>query len=238
MRQFALSGTDPVVLKLVPAAGAGVVAAWGWHRFMQRLDSARQAEWGRRWLNRLDGFNRIWCRRFHRLSGGEITLPLKGPALVVANHVSGLDPLLMIAASRRPLRFLIAREEYERRGLHWLFAAIGCIPVKREGSPRAALAAACRALERGEVVALFPQGRIRLDHEPRVPLKRGIAYLARASGAPVIAVRIDGVRGAGRTVSAVLLRSRVRLRHFPPLHLQEDDMDRFLSRLQALLGTP
>lgn len=227
-----------MTLSLLPAAAAGAglaAAAWGWRRFMRQLVSAQRAEWGSAWLNRLDGLNRIWCRRFHRLQGTEIDLPQAGPALVVANHVSGLDPLLMVAASRRPLRFLIAREEYERPGLRWLFAAMGCIPVRRDRNPRAALAAARSALERGEVVALFPQGRIHLDHEPAAPLKRGIAYLARASGAPVIPVRIEGIRGAGRTVSAVFLRSRARLRHFPPLHLRDGDTDRFLRRLQSLL---
>lgn len=221
---------------LAATAVAGLAAAvYAWRGLMRRLDSAQVADWGGKWLNRLDGLNRIWCRRFHRLHNGEIGLPAEGPALVVANHVSGLDPLLMAAASRRPLRFLIAREQYERPGLHGLFVMIGCIPVRRGRNPRAALSAALKALERGEVVALFPQGRIHLDHEPVAPLKRGVAYLARASGAPVIPVRVEGIRGAGRTVSAVFLRSHARLRHFPPLHLREGDADRFLRRLQSML---
>jgi len=74
----------------------------------------------------------------------------------VSNHVSGLDPLLLIAATRRPLRFVIAREEYERWGLRWLLHAVGCIPIARGRNPRSALSAARAALEAGEVVALFP----------------------------------------------------------------------------------
>ncbi|MHB8551440.1 MAG: lysophospholipid acyltransferase family protein [Acidiferrobacterales bacterium] len=212
-----------------------VAVLYAWRRLMELLDSAQVADWGSRWLNRLDGLNRIWCRRYHRLRGGIIDLPAKGPVLVVANHVSGLDPLLIVAASRRPLRFLIAREEFERPGLHRLFTAIGCIPDRRDRNPRAAMAAALGALERGEVVVLFPQGRIHLDHEPAGPLKRGVAYLARESGAPVIPVRLEGIRGAGRTLSAVFLRSHAQLRHFPPLQLRGDDTDRFLRRLQSLI---
>ncbi|MDA8421654.1 MAG: lysophospholipid acyltransferase family protein [Pseudomonadota bacterium] len=218
---------------LLTAAAVAVVGLW--RHLMRRLESAHEADWGGVWLNRLDGLNRIWCRRFHRLRAEAIGLPQSGPALVVANHVSGLDPLLMIAASRRPLRFLIAQEEYERPVLHRLFAAIGCIPVRRDCNPRAAMEAARRALECGEIVALFPQGRIRVGSEPPLPLKRGVAYLARASGAPVIPLRVEGIRGEGRTIGAVFLRSRARLRHFPPLHLREGDTDRFLHRLQQTL---
>jgi 1-acyl-sn-glycerol-3-phosphate acyltransferase len=200
---------------------AAVLAWLGWRRLLRACERANRTDWGRPWLNRLDGFNRIFCRRFHRLSDHGIKLPRTGPAIVAANHVSGLDPLLLLAAARRPLRFLIAREQYERWWLKWLLAAVGCIPVERATNPRAAFREAHRALERGEAVALFPHGRIALDHE-RVPLKRGVAVLARLSGAPVVPVRVEGVRGQGLTVSAVLLRSRARVRRFPALYYKED----------------
>lgn len=202
----------------------------------RRLLAASRADWGRPWLNVLDGANRIFCRRFHRLHSAQAPLPAHGAALVVANHVSGLDPLLMIAASHRPLRFLIAREQYRRFGLQWLFRAVGCIPVERGGNTHRALAAARRALQRGEVVALFPQGRIHLDHEAPARLKRGIAHLAKLSGAPVVALRIDGVRGAGHTLRAVALRSHARLTAFPALYHDADDPQRLLETLAHQIG--
>ena len=165
-------------------------------------------------------------------------MPARGGALVVSNHVSGLDPLLLIAASPRPLRFLIAREEYERWWLTWLFRASGCIPVERSRNPRAPrFAEAQQRLEAGEVVALFPHGHIHLDHHPPRPLKRGVALLARATGVPIIAVRLDGVRGQGRTIGAVFLRSRVRLRHHAPLHPTDHEADQLLARLAQLLSS-
>lgn len=212
-------------------------ALWlGWRRAVKKCEAANAADWGNRWLNRLDGLNRLFCRHFHRLDRGDVPLPAKDGALLVSNHVSGLDPLVLIAASTRPLRFLIAREQYDRWWLKWLFRAIGCIPVERSRNPVAAYAAARRALEAGEVVALFPHGHIHLDHHPPAPLKRGVALLARETGAPIVAVRLDGVRGQGLTVSAVFLRSRVRLRHHAPLRHAGDDAEALMQKLATLLS--
>jgi len=204
------------------AVFVAVVCVWLATRGLRACRAAARADWGRGWLNTLDGLNRIFCQRFHRLRTVHLPLPKHGPALVVANHVSGLDPLLLIAASERPLRFIIAREQYERFGLHWLLRAVGCIPLDRAASPLRALAAARHALQHGEVVALFPHGRIHRDSEGPGRLKPGIQHLAKLSGAPVYPLRIEGVSGTGRTVSAVFMRSRVRLTIFPHIHYQEN----------------
>ncbi len=196
---------------------------------------ASKAEWGRPWINRLDGINRLFCRRFHRLRHGQLRLPAQGPAIVASNHVSGLDPLLLLAAARRPLRFLIAREWYDLWFLGWLFRAVGCIPVERTRNPQAAYRAARAALARGEVVAIFPHGRIALDGD-HPPLKRGVLVLARLSGAPVVPVRLEGIRGHGRVLSAVWTRSYARLHSFPALYYSNDEPDRLLERLSRMLS--
>jgi 1-acyl-sn-glycerol-3-phosphate acyltransferase len=198
---------------------------------------ASGASWGRTWLDRLDGLNRLFCRHYHRLPLVSLPLPLAGPALVVSNHVSGLDPLLLLASSPRPLRFLIAREEYERPLLRWLFRSIGCIPVDRGTRPEQALRAALRALLAGEVVALFPHGRIHLDHHPPRPLKPGVVWLARQARCPVLPVRVDGVRGQGHVLAAVALRGRARLEVLAALSCEEDDASGCLARIaEAIEG--
>lgn len=196
---------------IVALAGASLWAvAWVWRRFMRFLDRQQGADWGRPWLNRLDGLNRWLCRRFHRLESEPLKLPARGGVIVVANHISGLDPLLMIAASPRPLRFIIAREQYERWYLRWLFRAVGCIPIGRRGGHRRALDAAIEALRRGEAVALFPEGGIRLGRgTPQ--LKPGVALLAQETGAPICVLRLDGISARGKTLAAVFWRSRARI---------------------------
>ncbi|HEY8553798.1 MAG TPA: lysophospholipid acyltransferase family protein [Burkholderiales bacterium] len=222
----------------VVLAALVVAGAWLWRRALKACEAAQEADWGGRWLNRLDGLNRIFCRRFHGLPRQTLELPAEGPVLVASNHVSGLDPLLLIAASRRPLRFMIAREEYERWWFKWLFRAIGCIPVDRSRDPHKAFYAARRALEAGEVVALFPQGRIHPDHLPPIPLRRGVVVLAHMTGAPILPVRITGVRGQGWGAPAVLMRSKARLHPRPLLRCERKSAQRCLEELTRALHDP
>jgi 1-acyl-sn-glycerol-3-phosphate acyltransferase len=175
-------------------------------------------------MRALDGLVRLFVLKVHHARLGGIPLPESGPALVVANHVSGLDPLLLVAASRRPLRFMIATEQYERFGLKWLFHAARCIPVDRTHRPERALRHARSALRRGEVVALFPHGKIHLDSDPPRKLKRGFARLSEWAGAPVYPCRVEGVRGEGHTMLALLLPGEPMLKsHSATVCVEEDE---------------
>ncbi|QBQ54596.1 1-acyl-sn-glycerol-3-phosphate acyltransferase [Nitrosococcus wardiae] len=217
---------------LIVAAAAGW---WGWRQGLRACEAANEVDWGVRWLNRLDGLNRLYCRRFHRLDSALLPLPVQGGALVVANHVSGLDPLLLVAASPRPLRFLIARDQYRRFGFRWLFRAMKCIPVDRDRRPEKALREALLALHAGEIVALFPQGGIHLDTDPPRPLKKGVAWLAVRSSAPIYALRIEGVEGQGQILGALLLRSQISLHYSPPIACASLSREECLSEVAQII---
>jgi len=193
--------------------------------------SAHNSDWGSIWLNFLDGLNNIFCKYYHRLEAKPLELPEKGAALLVANHLSGLDPMLLIAAARRPVRFMIAREEYERFGLNWLFKASGCIPVDRGGRPEVALRAALRSLEAGEVIALFPQGKFTLPGETR-KLKGGSLWLAQRTDCPIYPVFISGISGKGHVIRGALWRSHAKIVNYPPLDLNDEN---HLEHLESLL---
>lgn len=199
---------------------------------------AMKVDWGKPAINWIDGLVRLLCRIVHRLPSTEIPLPQQGGALVVANHVSGLDPFLLIASTRRPLRFLIAREEYERPYLNWLFKASGCIPVDRSGNPELALRQALKALKKGEVIAIFPHGKIHLDSDPPRKLKAGFARLAAWTNVPVYSVRIDGVAAQGHVILAPFVPSKVNLTVFSPLQISSEDMDERVSLIAKHIETP
>ena len=221
----------PVILLLLLIAALGLLP-WLLGR---RCLAASETDWGRGWVNCIDGCIRLFCRRWHRLQPVHLAIPPTGPAILVSNHISGLDPFVMVACSHRPLRFLIAREWYRLPGLHWLFKAVGCIPVDRQGSPEKALRAAFRSLQEGEVVALFPHGKIHLDSEPPRRLKAGAARLASYTGAPLIPMRITGVRRQGHVLSSLLLRSRVEITPYAPIDPAGQSSEALLQRLQGLL---
>lgn len=220
------------LIALLVLIGGSVVVVRRWLRL---LDVRRRVDWGGTWINRFDGLVRLFCRRFHRLRTDPSGLPKHGGAIVVANHVSGLDPFLLVAACRRPLRFIIAREEYERWGFTWFFRLIGCIPVDRAARPERALRGAIKQLRSGEVIALFPHGKIHLDSDHPRPLKGGVAALSRLTKSPVIAMRIDGVRGEGHVLPAIWQRSRVRIKVFPAKICAAGEEEAFLREVAQMI---
>lgn len=192
---------------------------------------ANEADWGSVHSNIIDGWFRLFCRRYHRLQAQPISLPEQGPAIIAANHISGLDPFLIFTSCKRPVHFMIAANQYYRFGMTWLFKRAGCIPVEMNGRSDAAIRAALTALEEGKVVALFPQGGIHREDEPRARLKRGVHKLAERSGAPVFPVYISEVHGAGHVARSVLLRGRPRLESFAPIECAAMDHRSCLDEL-------
>lgn len=195
-----------------------------------------RADWGGPFLNRLDGLVRVFCARFHRLEYEPLPVPESGGAIVAANHLSGLDPIILAAACTRPLRFVIATEQYERRMFRWFYDQIGCIPVDRTGAPEKAFYAARRALAAGEIIVLFPQGRIRLPDEHRKPLKRGVITLAAMANVRIVPARISGVGGVGRIVAAVFIRSRARVHAGQPVVVAGRRDDRALLAIEEFIS--
>jgi 1-acyl-sn-glycerol-3-phosphate acyltransferase len=196
---------------------------------------ANEAEWGFWLTNVIDGWIRIFCRRYHRQSGDQINLPQQGGVVLVANHISGLDPFILITATKRPLRFLIALEEYNRFGLTWLFKLAGCIPVDRSGRVDKAFRFALRAVNSGEVVALFPHGKIYLDHEERKAIKPGLRKLVEKLKCDVYMARVTGASVPGEVFSAVIKRGDINLQHFGSLdHSRFEDSD-INQRIGSLL---
>lgn len=133
-------------------------------------------------------FNLYWRLR---LEGETGAIPSKGPLIVVANHASFLDPWLLAIVFPRDVRFLVTRNwYYKNRRWERFFAAQGCLPVLE--TPEATLGLVCGAMRRGDVVGIFPEGRISVDGRMR-RFRAGIGYFAARSGAPVLPV---GIRGA------------------------------------------
>ena len=193
------------------------------------------ADWGNPLTNLIDGWLRIYIRYFHGFIYQPLPVSDKGPALIAGNHISGIDPFLILAACRRPIRFMIAREEYERFGFTWLFKLAGCIPVERTGRVEKAFRATLKALNDGELVGLFPQGGIHRPDQPRLRLKSGVIKLAKLSNVPITPVVVDGMKAKGHTLTPFLIPSECRLYVAPVLDCMDDPDKDCLSKLHELL---
>jgi 1-acyl-sn-glycerol-3-phosphate acyltransferase len=124
-------------------------------------------------------------------SRGAEHVPAKGPVLLVANHVSFLDPPLVGGAAPRPLTFLAKAELFRVPLFGGLIRRLNAQPLRREGGDAGALRAALRVLKRGGALLVFPEGT-RGEGDILGPAKPGAGMLAVLGGAPVIPVYVSG----------------------------------------------
>jgi 1-acyl-sn-glycerol-3-phosphate acyltransferase len=121
-----------------------------------------------------------------------------GPALIVPNHNSYLDPILISFAANRPIRFVMERGIYETYGFQWLFRSLGAIPISTKDPKNVieeSLNRARRALAAGETVVMFPEGR-RSDDGDFGVYRRGFERVALGLAVPVVPAYIDGMWGS------------------------------------------
>lgn len=196
------------------------------------------ADWNHFFINVIDGWLRIYCRYFHRFIYQPVPVSDRAPTLLACNHLSGLDPFLIIAACKQPIRFMIAKEEYERFGLQWLFRAAGCIPVERSGRVEVAFRKSLTALHNGEVVALFPEGGI--NPHPKMKtvrkLKMGIIKLSKMADVPITVLKVEGMRGQGHTLPAFVLPSESQMTVLAELKCGNTTDKESLSQLEFILS--
>jgi 1-acyl-sn-glycerol-3-phosphate acyltransferase len=126
-------------------------------------------------------------------------LPEEGPALVVANHVSFADPLLIAGSIPRPTVFVMYWKIYQVPGAKWLFDAARAIPIAgRKENPEMyerAFAAISKALRAGEVVCIFPEGGLTADGDVK-EFKRGMELALEKDPAPVLPAALQGLWGS------------------------------------------
>ena len=140
----------------------------------------------------LQAANICFARIYHRVDViSPCRLPRHGPAILVCNHISGLDPVMIQSVCPRLIVWMMAREYYEQPALNWIFKQILAIPVSRSGQDLSATRQAMRALRNGHVLGVFPEGRLEEQNE-LLPFQTGAAVLAEKTGAPVYPAHIEG----------------------------------------------
>jgi 1-acyl-sn-glycerol-3-phosphate acyltransferase len=133
-----------------------------------------------------------------RVSGDE-HIPEAGPALIVANHVSFVDAMIIMAACRRPIRFVMDHHIFRLPLMSFVFRTGRAIPIATARDDPALLARAldeiAAALAAGELVALFPEGGITADGEIQ-PFRPGVGRILERSPVPVVPLALRGLWGS------------------------------------------
>jgi 1-acyl-sn-glycerol-3-phosphate acyltransferase len=141
---------------------------------------------------------------------GRRNIPRRGPALLVANHESYLDPVLVGMASSRQICYLARKTLFKNPLFGAYLRTVRTFPVDQEGVAKEGLKTVLELLKAGEVVLIFPEGERTWTGEMQ-PLKPGVHLLIKRAQAPVIPV---GVAGAFEAFP----RTR-KLPHLSPLFL-------------------
>jgi 1-acyl-sn-glycerol-3-phosphate acyltransferase len=122
---------------------------------------------------------------------GRRRLPRRGPVLIIANHQSFLDPVLVGLAAPRHLCYLARKTLFKSNLFGALIRSLNAVPIDQEGVSKEGLRTIVQLLEQGEAVVVFPEGTRTPDGELQ-PLKPGIQLLIRRTKAPVVPVGIAG----------------------------------------------
>lgn len=180
-------------------------------------------------------------------TSGTDNIPDKGPAILVCNHVSYADALVISAGVWRPARFVMDFRIYRLPVLNWIFRSSKTIPIaSRKEDPallEKAYADIVRALKEGELVCIFPEGSLTRDGE-MAEFRPGLLRILEQVPVPVIPMALSGLWGGlvsrsplvERLARHLRLFRRVRLSIGPAIAPQDVDLMKLRERVQMLRG--
>ncbi|GAA2588122.1 lysophospholipid acyltransferase family protein [Winogradskya consettensis] len=179
-------------------------------------------------------------------------LPVDGPVIVAANHISALDSFLIPLVSPRPVFFLAKEEYFTGSGplgtlTRTAISGLGAIPVPRGGhrAAQAALEASLAVLKDGRAFGIHPEGT--RSRDGRLYRGRtGVAWLAMASGAPVVPAALIGTDRVHPVGTLIPRPGKVTVRFGEPLHFPQpagsaakarrEATDQIMDAIAALSG--
>lgn len=158
------------------------------------------------------------------VENGEALWEAEGGHMLVMNHVSMIDPVLLAITDwmhGRRMRPIYKSEFDKHRIVKWFFARVGAIPVERGKADIKAVRRAQRALQRGEDVLVFPEGTRIYSDDQEVTIHGGFALMAQLAKAPVLPIAIVGARDGAPGGNKPLRPGRIHLRVGEPITFEE-----------------
>ncbi len=157
-------------------------------------------------------------RVFYRIdAAGHEHFPKKGGFLIICNHLSYLDPVILSLAAKRPVKFIAFSGFMKNPVVRWVYERFNVIPVSST-RPKDAIVKAVQSVSAGDVVCIFPEGGIsRAGY--LMGLKEGYRVIAEKSGVPIVPAGIEGIFGSVFSFSDKCFFKKRPLKGRAPLHV-------------------
>ena len=195
------------------------------------------------------GWARITTRILWRARvSGPLPIPPGQGAVIVSNHRCPFDPAFIALGVDRIMHWMVAKEYCEHPLMGLVLRVFEPIPTNRGGIDTAATKLTIRYAQQGEIVGLFPEGRLNTTERFMLPGHPGMAMIALRARVPVIPCYIEGSPYDGTTLGCLLMPAKVRLVVGRPIDLspyygRDNDREvfeeltaRFMREIAALAG--
>lgn len=145
-------------------------------------------------------------------------VPQRGGVLLVANHQSYLDPVLLAVYLRRPMSYMAKSELFTNRHFGWLIRSLNAFPVKQGSGDVGAVRETIKRLREGHMLNIFPEGSRTRDGEIG-PMLSGAALVVKKAGVPIVPVVIDGSYRAWPKGRKWFRSGTISVMYGPPMNL-------------------
>ncbi len=179
---------------------------------------------------------------------GRLPIPPGQGAVIICNHRGPLDSFPITLIVNRLVHWMVAREYCVHPAFGWLLRIVGAIPVRRAGVDTAATKVAIRYAQEGQLVGLFPEGRINETDQLLLPGRAGAAMIALKARVPVVPCYIAGSPYDGTVWGCLFMPAKIRLKVGQVIDLsqyygrdndrevQKELTKRFLAEIAKLAG--
>lgn len=149
---------------------------------------------------------------------GAHRVPGRGGVLLVSNHQSYLDPVLLGVRLKRPLSYMAKSSLFKVPPFAWFIRSLGAFPIKQNSADIRALKEAIERVHEGRALNVFPEGS-RTDTGKLLPIEPGIALVIRRAKVPVVPAVIDGAFDAWPLTRKMFRPAKIRVLYGSPMDL-------------------
>lgn len=157
--------------------------------------------------------------------------PQNKAAVVIANHMSMHDPVLMIALFNGEINFMAKEELFRNKLLGWVLGKFGAFPVNRQGNDLKAIKHSLKILKDNKILGIFPQGT-RMTSAEAEQAKGGAAFMAIKSKVPIVPVAIKGKFKLGSEITVKVFEEY----STENASMEKEDMERVSTEVFSVIA--